>query len=102
MNLSNYELTTYEEEIIKYELKHAVPPLSVNKAEILSTFDIMHRVLIKDIKDLKDKGKLKSEISYIANNYVNNYKPSKSTLNKHCILKQLRNDKDIVIVKRDR
>ena len=101
-NLSNYNLTTYEEEILKYGLKHAVPPLSVNKTEILATFDIMHRVLMKDIKDVKDKGKLKSEISYIANNYVNNYKPTKSTLKKHRILKQLRNNNDIVIVKPDK
>ena len=66
------------------------PRFSFTKAEGLS------------IKDVNDKGKLNCEISYIANNYIDNYKPSKSTLNKHNILKRLRNNNNIVIVKPDK
>ena len=98
MNLSNYELTESEKDILKYGLKYSIPPFKLNKTDILATFDIMHRVMLNDIKDTKDKGKLKSEISFIANNYVDNYKPSKSTLKKHVILKRLRSNKQILIL----
>ena len=47
LNLSCYELTEHEEDILKYGLKYAIPPLNVNKTEILATFDIMHRILLK-------------------------------------------------------
>ena len=39
-----------------------------------------------DSKDSKDSVKVRSE--YIANTYYSNYKPSKSTLKKHGILKK--------------
>ena len=83
-------------------LKYSIPPFKLNKTDILATFDIMHRVMLNDIKDTKDKGKLKSEISFIANNYVDNYKPSKSTMKKHVILKRLRSNKQILILKPDK
>ena len=62
----------------------------------------MHRIMMKDLKDVKDKGRLKSEISYIAHNYTFNYKPTKSTLNKHRILKRLKNNNNIVILRPDK
>ena len=58
--------------------------------------------MIKDIKNKDNLGKLKCELSYIANNYVTSYKPTKSTLIKHGILKKLRSNDNIVIVKPDK
>ena len=56
----------------------------------------------KDLKHEKDAGEVKAKISYLANNYVNTYKPSKNTLRKHKIIKILRNNKDILITKPDK
>ena len=53
----------------------------------------------KNLKHEKDTGEVKAKMSYLANNYVNAYKASKNTLGKHKILKNLRNNKDILITK---
>ena len=55
-----------------------------------------------DIKKISDEGKLRSEISHLANNYISSYKPNKNTLKKHGILKRLKNNKDIVIIRPDK
>ena len=56
----------------------------------------------KDLKHEKDAGKVKAKMSYLANSYVNTYKPSKNTLRKHKIIKKLTNNKDKLITKPDR
>ena len=56
----------------------------------------------KDLKHEKDAGKVKAKMSYLANSYVNTYKPSKNTLLKHKIIKKLTNNKDKLITKPDR
>ena len=43
----------------------------------------------KDLKHEKDAGEVKAKMSYLANNYVYAYEPSKNTLRKHKILKNL-------------
>ena len=42
---------------------------------------------------------VKAKLYYLANNPVNTYKPWKNTLHKHKIIKKLRNNKDILIMK---
>ena len=56
----------------------------------------------KDLKLEKDAGEVKAKMYYLANNYVNTYKPSKNTLCKHKIIKKLRNNKEILIAKPDK
>ena len=55
-----------------------------------------------NLKQEEDAGRLKAEMSFLANKYTNNYKPTKKTQKKHNILKKLRNDKDIVITRHDK
>ena len=45
---------------------------------------------------------LKTDISYLANNYYSNYRPSLNTLKKRKILEKLRRSKDIVITRPDK
>ena len=78
-------------------LKHSIEPLHINKTDVLTTFDFIHRSISKDFKYEKDAGEAKAKMSYLANNYVNTYKPSKNILCKHKIIKNLRNNKDILI-----
>ena len=54
------------------------------------------------MKHEKDAGKVKAKMSYLANSYVNTYKPSKNTLRKRKIIKKLTNNKDKLITKPDR
>ena len=49
-----------------------------------------------------DTPALKSGLSHLANSYLHNYKPSRSTLIKHGILKRLKNDRSIVILRPDK
>ena len=63
---------------------------------------MMHHFLLENLKYKIDKPALKSELLHLANSYVHNYKPARSTLRKHEILKKLKNDKSIVILPPDK
>ena len=69
---------------------------------MLVSFEMIHRFLREDLKNDADKPTLKTQLSHLANSYVHNYQPSRSTLIKYCILKKLRNDKEIVILRPDK
>ena len=45
------------------------------------------------------KSSLRSNLSHLANSYYSNYKPTRAALKKHGILKKMRNNKDIVILR---
>ena len=92
----NVTLTTDELELLKYGLKHPIHPLQVNKTDILTTFDFIHRAMTKDLRDEKQSGEVKTKISNLAHSYVNSYKPTLHALKKHRILEILASNKDIV------
>ena len=69
---------------------------------MLSTFDFIHWTMSKDLKDQKETGEVKAKISYLAKTYVNSYNPTKRALQKHRILKKLRNNNTILITKSDK
>ena len=99
LNLSGTRLSDNELEILNNGLKHSIEPLRINKTDVLTTFDFIHRSMSKDLKHEKDAGEVKAKISYLANNYVSTCKPSENALRKHRIIKKLRDNKDIVITK---
>ena len=98
-NLSTITLTTGELDVLKYGLKHPIHPLHVNKTDVLTTFDFILRTMTKDLKNEKQ---LKAKISNLANTYVNNYRPSKYAMKKREILKRLRKNNNIVILRPDK
>ena len=63
---------------------------------------MIHHFLHEDLKNDADKPTLKAQLSHLADSYVHNYQPSRSTFIKHCILKKLGNDKEIVILRPDK
>ena len=79
----NVTLTTDELELLKYGLKHPIHPLQVNKTDILTTFDFIHRAMTKDLRDEKQSGEVKTKISNLAYSYVNSYNPTLLALKKH-------------------
>ena len=58
--------------------------------------------MLKNLKESKDTGKLATELSHLAHTYVSSYRPTASDLKKHRILKELRKNKNIVILKPDK
>ena len=101
-NLSSVSLSDAELDLLKNGLQFAIEPPFINKTDIFTSFEILHRVFTQEVKDFEANQELRTELSYLAKNYFCNYKPSKSALNKHRILKRLRNNKDIKILKPDK
>ena len=48
------------------------------------------------------KSQIKAHLSYLANSYFYNYKPSSRILRQHRVLRNLRKNKDIVVTKFDK
>ena len=58
--------------------------------------------MTKDLENQKQRGELKAKLSNSVNTYVNNYRPSKYVVKKHGILKRLRKNKNIAILRSDK
>ena len=101
-NLSSIKLTEEELSVPKYGLKHPIDPRFFNKNDVLTLFDFLQRAMNKDLKDNRDAGEVKAKLSYLANSYVNLYKPTKNVLRKYKVLNKLRNNKDILITRPDK
>ena len=97
-NLSSKHLTKEELDLLKFDLQHFLPPPRVYKTNVFVLFEMINRFLLEEI----DKPALKTELLHFANSDVHNFKPCRSTLGKHGILKKLKNDTSIVILQPDR
>ena len=102
MNLSNYQLSDTERDLLKYGLSYAIPPRSINKADIFTTFEKLNWYLCTELKNIEDTEKLRAQLPQLANSYYSKYKPSIQMLKKHGILKKLRENKNIVITHPDK
>ena len=57
---------------------------------------------LKNLKSEETKRHIKADLSYLGNSYFYNYKPSPRILRQHRVLRNLRENKDIVITKPDK
>ena len=55
--------------------------------------------LFNNVKSEETKSQIKAHISYLTSSYFYNYKPFSRILLQHHVLRNLRNNKDIVITK---
>jgi len=101
-NLSNYQLSEDEKDVLKNGLSFALPPFSIKKTDVFVTFEMVSKFMTQNLRNEKQSNELKTALSHLANSYVLNYRPSRNTLKKHGILKKLRGDQNIVIVKPDK
>ena len=83
-------------------LQFSVQPDKIRKFEIFTTFEKIHRSFINNLKSQETKSQIKMHLSYLANSYFYNYKPSPRILRQHRVLRNLRKNKDIVITKPDK
>ena len=96
LNLSGTRLSDDELKILKYRSKHSIEPFHITKTDVLTMFDFIHWSMSKGLKHEKNAGEVKAKMFYLANSYVNTYKPLRNTLRKHKIIKKL---KDMLITK---
>ena len=82
-------------------MNHPIEPRFISQADVLTTFDFIHRAMSKDLKDNRDIDEVKVKLSYFANSYVNSYKPTKHVLRKYNVSNKLRNNKYILIRRPD-
>ena len=97
-----YELSHEELDLLKTGLYFSILPDKIQKSEILTTFEKIHHSFINNLKSEETKSQIKAHLSYLANSYFYNYKPSPRILRQHRILRNLRKNKDIIITKPDK
>ena len=80
INLSPFEFSTLELELLKYGLSHYIPPKQLRRTKVFTTFDMIHGFMRSELSSNHFENALKTDISYLANNYYSNYRPSLNTL----------------------
>ena len=100
-NLSTYDLS-HQLDLLRQGFQHSIPPCYLTKSDIVCSFELINRSLKEVLKNAEDAGDLKSDLSLFSNSFYCNYYPTEETLNKHGILKLLRSNTRIVILKSDK
>ena len=101
-NLTQYELSQEESDLLKAGLYFSIQPDKIRKSEIFTIFEKIHRSFLNNLKSEETKSQIKAHLSYLANSYFYNYKPSPRILRQHRVLRNLRKNKDIVVTKPDK
>ena len=101
-NLTQYELSHEESDLLKAGLYFSIQPDKTRKSENFTTFEKIHRSFLDNLKSEETKSQIKAHLSYLANSYFYNYKLSPRILRQHGFLRNLRKNKDIVITKPDK
>ena len=101
-NLTQYELSQEESDLLKVGLYFSIQPDKIRKSEIFTTFEKIHRSFLNNLKSEETKSQIKAHLSYLANSYFYNYKPSPRILHQHRVLLNLRKNKDFIKKKPDK
>ena len=101
-DLMQYELSQEESDSLKAVLYFSIQPHKIWKSEIFTTFEKIHHWFLNNLISEETKSLIKSHLSYLANSYFYNYKPSPCILRQHRVLQNPRKNKDIVITKPDK
>ena len=101
-NLSSHKLKPDELDLLKNGLYFSIRPPRLNDTEILATFERIHYTIQNKLQNQEDYIHVKNELIHIAQSYISSYTPSPSDLKKHRILKDIRNNKNIILLKPDK
>ena len=101
-NLTQYELSQEESDLLKAGLYFSIQPDKIRKSEIFATFEKIHRSFLNNFKSEETKSQIKAHLSYLTNSYFFNYKPSPRILLQHRVLRNLRKNTNIVTMKPDK
>ena len=95
-NLTQYELSQEESDLLKASLYFSIQPDKIGKSEIITIFEKIHRLFINNLKSEETKSQIKAHFSYLANSYFYNSKPSPLILHQHRVFRNLRKNKDVI------
>ena len=101
-NLTQYELSQEESDLLKVGLYFSITPDKIRKTEIFTTFEKIHHSFLNNLKSEETKSQIKADFSYLANSYFYFYKPSPRILRQHRLLRNMRKNKYIVMTKLDK
>ena len=101
-NLTQYELSHEESDLLKAGLYFSIQPDKTRKSENFTTFEKIHRSFLDNLKSEETKSQIKAHLSYLSHSYFYNYKPSPRIVRQHRVLRNVSNNKDIVITKPDK
>ena len=90
-----FELSQEESSLLKAGLYFSIQPDEIWKSAIFTTFENIHCSFINNLKSEETKSPIKVHLSYLANSYFNNYKPSPRILHQHRVLQNLRKNEDM-------
>ena len=100
--LTQYEVFEEESDLLKGGLYLSIQLDKIRKSEIFATFEKIHPSFLNNLKSEEAKSQIKAHLSYLANFYFYNHKPSPRILRQHHVLRNLRKNKHIVIRKPDK
>ena len=75
-NLTQYELSQEESDLLKAGLYFSIQPDKIQKSKIFTTFEKIHPSFLKNLKSQETKSQIKVHLSYLANSSFYNYKLS--------------------------
>ena len=101
-NISSHKLTEDENEALKFGLSHSIAPPYINKTDIFVSFESIFHSMTGRLIDKKDEYKLKADLSHMATLYANSFKLSPKDIKTHKVLKTLRKNNYIVLLKPDK
>ena len=68
-NLTQYELSQEESDLLKAGLYFSIQPDKIRKSEIFTTFEKIHRSFLNNLKSEETKSQIKTHLLYLANFY---------------------------------
>ena len=58
----------------------SITNISIDKTDVCTTFEMIHRFMTKEIKEKEKTGELKAELSHLTNSYYHSNTPNASAL----------------------
>ena len=101
-NLSSCRFTCDQLDILKFGLTHSICPPRINKSDVFVCFELIHDTMVKKLQDRTQNPKLVSALSYLAHSYSLAHRPTVTNLKSYTLLKDLRKNKNIVILRPDK
>ena len=85
-NFLQYDLSQEESDLLKAGLYFSVQPDKIRKSKIFTTLEKIHHFFINNFKSEETRSQIKANLSYLANSFFHNYKPSPRILCQHRVL----------------
>ena len=75
-NLSQYELSQEEPDLLKAVIYFSIQPDEIQKSKTFTTLEKIHCSSISNLKSEETKNQIRAHLLYLANSYFYNNKPS--------------------------